>query len=442
MFVFYIYAAVLLGILIIVHEIGHFVAARLAGVTVERFSIGFGPRILTMKRGETEYAISLIPLGGYVKMAGMDPTEGNGDEPPGPNTFLGKRIAVRALIVAAGPTMNFVWAVLVMIGVFWIGGIATLGEPILGEIEAGSPADTGGLLAGDRIVSVDGQPVELWDDVYGLLSERDEGPIEFVVERGADGTEAVPVTVETPPDTAGQLLGIRPFVPPVIGQVMRGGPADRAGLTDGDRVVSIDGTTVDSWFDLSGLIYDRAGEEIEIIWERDGERMSAVGTPEEGQEPDGAGGVRRVGLINILMPWTVRKIGLGEAIGTGVSVTIGRFLEIAEFFVLLIPRLIRGELSAETLGGPIRVVQLASESARWGADFFFGFMAVMSLNLFVINLLPLPILDGGHLLLMALERTRGRRLTDRQLAVWQQVGLVFFAGVMIALIYLDVFRGR
>jgi regulator of sigma E protease len=442
MFVFYIYAGVLLGILIIVHEIGHFVAARLAGVTVERFSIGFGPRILTMKRGETEYAISLIPLGGYVKMAGMDPTQGNGDEPPGPNTFLGKRIAVRALIVASGPVMNFVWAVIVMIGLFWIGGIATLGEPILGEIEAGSPAAAAGLLTGDRIVSVDGQPVELWDDVYGLLSERDEGPIEFLVERGADGTEAVPVTVETPPDTAGQLLGITPFVPPVIGQVMRGGPADRAGLTDGDRVISIAGTPVDSWFDLSGLIYDRAGEEIEIIWERDGERMSAVVTPEQGEEPDGAGGVRRVGLINILMPWTVRKIGLGEAIGTGVSVTVDRFLEIAEFFVMLIPRLIRGELSAETLGGPIRVVQLASESARWGADFFFGFMAVMSLNLFVINLLPLPILDGGHLLLMVLERVRGRRLTDRQLMVWQQVGLVFFAGLMIALIYLDVFRGR
>jgi len=250
------------------------------------------------------------------------------------------------------------------------------------------------------------------------------------------------VTVETPPDTAGQLLGITPFVPPVIGQVMRGGPADRAGLADGDRVISIAGTPVDSWFDLSGLIYDREGEEIEIVWERDGERMSAVVTPEEGEEPDGAGGVRRVGLINILMPWTVRKIGLGEAIGTGVSVTVDRFLEIAEFFVMLIPRLIRGELSAETLGGPIRVVQLASESARWGADFFFGFMAVMSLNLFVINLLPLPILDGGHLLLMVLERARGRRLTDRQLVVWQQVGLVFFAGLMIALIYLDVFRGR
>jgi len=438
MFVFYIYAGVLLGILIIVHEVGHFLAARAAAVTVERFSIGFGPRIAKFTRGETEYAISLIPLGGYVKMAGMDPSEEDGDAPPGPRTFLGKRIGVRALIVSAGPVTNFVWAFLVYTAVLWASGLPTLGEPLVGEVTAGSMAEAAGLRLGDRIVSVDGVEVDNWADVIEQTGEGESDTYALLVRRD-DGAE-VPVILEAVPDSAGGAprLDLTAFVPPVVGDVMRGGPADRAGIRSGDRVVSVDGIPVETWIGLGDVIRTRADSEIEIVWQREGETMRSAVTPVESEEPVGTTGVQRVGQIGIMRTWDVRDLGLGESIATGFRITVSNVTLIAQFFW----GLVRGQIATEMLGGPIRVVQLASESARWGASYFFSFMAFLSLNLFLINLFPLPILDGGHLVLLALEKVRGRRLTDRQLMVWQQIGLIFFVGLMIVMIVVDTLRAR
>ncbi len=438
MFVFYIYAGVLLGILIIVHEVGHFIAARAAGVTVERFSIGFGPRIAKFTRGETEYAISLIPLGGYVKMAGMDPSEGEGDAAPGPRTFLGKRIGVRALIVSAGPVTNFVWAFIVYTGVLWASGLPTLGEPLVGEVAPGSVADSAGLRLGDRIVSVDGVEVANWAEVVEQAGEGEADRYDLVVRRH-DGTE-VPVVLEAVPDSAGGAprLDLTAFVPPVVGDVLRGGPADLAGIRSGDRVLSVDGISVETWNGLGDIIRMRADTEVEIVWQRDGETMRAVVTPVESEEPVGTTGVQRVGQIGVMRTWDVRDLGLGESIVTGFRITVSNVVLIAQFFW----GLVRGQIATEMLGGPIRVVQLASESARWGASYFFSFMAFLSLNLFLINLFPLPILDGGHLVLLGLEKVRGRRLTDRQLMVWQQIGLIFFVGLMIVMIVVDTLRAR
>ncbi len=433
---FYVYALVFnLGILIFVHELGHFLAARAAGVRVERFSMGFGPRILRFTRGATEYALSVIPFGGYVKMAGMEPPPDGDASALGPDTFLKKRIGVRAVIVAAGPVTNLVWALIVTICVLTVSGLPTLGAPVVGEVEPDSPAAAAGLEPMDRIVSVDGVDVSSWSEVIALASDDEDGVIELVVERGGDVPVSVPLRLSVPDseEGGGMDLGLFAFVPPVVGDVLSGGPADRAGLAAGDSIVSINGAPVRTWTELGNIIYDSLGEELTIVWSRRGEIMSASVVPEEGDEPIGTTDVRKVGMIGIMRPWSTKRLGFGEAVTAGFRYTGSNLRLIVDFFV----GLATGRVSGSLVGGPIKVVQLASESARWGASYFFSFMAFMSLNLFLINMLPLPILDGGHLLLMALEKLRGRGLTERQLMVWQQVGLVFFVSLMVFLLVRD-----
>ena len=429
---FYLYAIVFnLGILIFIHELGHFVAARLSGVTVERFSMGFGPRILKFTRGATEYALSVIPFGGYVKMAGTEqPVEGDETE-FGPDTFLGKRMGIRALIVAAGPFTNLVWAFVVTVGVLLFSGLPTLGEPIVGEVEEGRPAAAAGLLPGDRIVAVAGTAVGSWEEVVEAASAEEGGAL-LTVERGDSG-ELAELTLDFTEDDGEGGLGLTAYVPPVVGVVMSGGPADLAGMEAGDRILSINDVPVGTWNEVGGIIYESLGVELTVVWERDGQVMSAVVVPEEGEEAIGTTDVRTVGMIGIMRSWENKRLGPVEAATTAFRLTGANLRLIIEFFV----GLARGEVSGTLVGGPIKVVQMASESARWGGSFFFGFMAVMSLNLFLINMLPLPILDGGHLLLMALEKVRRRGLTEKQLMVWQQVGLVFFASLMVFLLVRD-----
>lgn len=435
MFVFYVYAGILLGILIIVHEVGHFLAARAAGVTVERFSIGFGPKLVSIRRGETEYALSAFPLGGYVKMAGMEPGDESAEE-PGPNTFPGRPLGVRALIVASGPVTNLVWATLIYIALVWIVGIAVVSEePIVGYIFEDSPAAASGLAVLDRIVSVEGTEADTWDELRELVASADtEDGVTLLVEReGEPAPVEIVVNAKPDPETGGVTIGIAPYIPPVLGDVKRGSPADRAGLATGDRILSVDGTEIRTWYQFEEIVAESAGKDLEVVWERDGDVRRAVVTVEETLEAVGPTEARSIGTVGALAPLETRRAGFGEALKTGVGATITYTRLIWQFFA----GLVRGEVSADMLGGPIRVVQMASESAAWGASYFFAFMAFLSLNLFVINLFPLPILDGGHLVLLALEKIRGRGLTERQLLVWQQAGLIFFVGLLAFLLVKD-----
>jgi regulator of sigma E protease len=439
MFVFYLLAAVLLGILILVHELGHFLACRAVGVGVERFSIGFGPRILRITRGGTEYALSLIPLGGYVKMAGAEHAP-DGEVPDlGPDAYLSKPVSKRALIVAAGPLTNLLLGFVITFLVLWIAGLPTLGEPVVGSVGAGSLAEAAGIRAGDLIVAVDSTPVGSWTDVQERFDASD-GAAGMELER--DG-QRVTVRLDLPgPEEEGSELGLTPFVPAVVGDVMSGSPADRAGLRPGDRLVSIAGTDVRTWYDVGDIIYERPGQETEVVWVRGDETMSAVIVPEEGEEVVGENEVRRVGLIGIMREWDVERLPFGEALVSGLRLTRTYAVMLVQALGYAVSELVSGRVPTDVLGGPIRVVQMATESARWGGSYFFGFMALLSVNLCVINLLPLPILDGGHLLLLLIERIRGRSLSERALLIWQQIGLVFFVSLTIALLYMDIARGR
>lgn len=440
MFVFYVYAGILVGILIIVHEVGHFLAARASGVRVDRFSVGFGPRILTVRRGDTEYVLSLIPLGGYVKMAGAESLE-QGAADSGPETFPGKPPGVRALIVASGPIGNFVWALLVYVAVVWIGGLPTAGDdPVVGYVEDGSPAHAAGLRVLDRVTSVEGAAVGTWDELReGVMSADATDGVALVVERD-DGRGPVSVTVEAEadPETGVVVIGIGSYIPPLVGDVMRGSPADRAGLMRGDRVVEINGSPIRTWYELQEIVEAGPNTELAVAWERDGIRHDARITPEEVMAADEAGDVIPIGSIGTTVPLAMRRVGLGESIATGARLSVSTLWQVLSMFWMMAT----GQISMELVGGPIRVVQMASESARWGASYFFAFMAFLSLNLTVLNLLPLPILDGGHLVLLALERVRRRGLTERQLMVWQQIGLVFFVGLAAFLLVRDVFLLR
>jgi regulator of sigma E protease len=428
MSIFYLSAVVLVGVLIVVHELGHFLAARAAGVTVERFSIGFGPRILKVKRGATEYAVSLVPLGGYVKMAGQE----LGEQPAADTgAFLSKSVGARALIVAAGPVMNFVWAVVVSFAVVWGFGLPSLGGSVVGPVAPGSPADSAGVAWGDRVVSVDGAPVEDLVGVYQAAADRPGRPLSLVVERG-DPPERVTLALRAAVDSVGVVdLGMQSFVEPVIGDVMSRSPADEAGLRRGDRVLSVGGAPVRDWSGIGDVVRSMAGEEVEIVWERAGRTMRSVVVP-KASPGDGAG------EIGVMSAWTLKRLGPWASFTTAASYCAANVRLLAEFFW----DLVRLRASTETLGGPIRVVQLASESARWGPMYFLGFMSYLSLSLFFINLLPLPVLDGGHLLLLGLEKVRRRRLTERQVLVWQQIGIVFFGCLTVLLVVKDVLQLR
>ncbi|MBD3347647.1 MAG: RIP metalloprotease RseP [Candidatus Eisenbacteria bacterium] len=439
MLIFYILAAVLIGILIIVHELGHFAAARASGVTVERFSIGFGRKLVSIKRGDTEYVISLVPLGGYVKMAGTDVSEHPVGESPGPDTFPGKPVGLRAVIVAAGPLANVLWAFLVYVGIVWIGGATVFGvdAPVVGYVTEESPAAEAGVAVLDTILSVEGQPVESWTELKrGITSADTEDGVSLEIARpGEEGT--LSLVLDARPDSAtGEVtIGVAGYVPALVGNVMKGSPADQAGLRKGDRVTAVGGRRVRSWFELSALVSESAGSERTISWEREGETISAsIATDDPGRDVEPTDLAALGEMVGITPSFEVEDVGFGEALASAGGYVVFMTREIGRVFWLMVTQ----RISMDIIGGPIRVVQMASDSARWGASSFFGFMAYLSLNLAIINLLPLPILDGGHLLLLGLERVRRKSLSERALLIWQQVGLIFFIGLALFLLLRDL----
>lgn len=439
MVVFYLYGVILLGVLITVHEVGHFLAAKAAGVAVERFSVGFGPKVFSIRRGRTEYALSWVPLGGYVKMAGEESDTEPTDRPP-PDHFSGKPVGVRARIVAMGPITNFVWAVVIYLGVLWIAGMPTLGEAVIGDVDAGSPADIAGLKGGDRIVSVNGEAATRWDAVLEAIASDPDGAVEIAIER-PDEAPALFETVMTgviDAQTGGLNLGFVEFVPPVIGGVKRGSPAARAGIKPDDRIISVAGIPINSWSGLGDIIYESAGREIDLVWTRGARQMSATVVPEEGKVPIGRTGVREVGLIGILRSFPMERLSFGAAVVTSLSFSASVMRELPSSYWDVLTR----KVSLDMVGGPLRVLEMAGESAMWGPYQFLTFMAAISLNLCFINLLPLPVLDGGHILLLALEKVRGRSLTARQQRIWQQIGLVFFSVLMVLLLVMDAMKWR
>ncbi len=305
-------AVVALGALIFIHELGHFLVAKGMGVGVERFSLGFGPRIFSFRRGETEYCVSIVPLGGYVKMTGRGGPRGGRDPPldrrnrpvDPAKSFSTKPLWARALIVFAGPGMNFVLAAVIFSAVFAVVGVPVL-EPTIGRVTPDSAAAQAGLRPRDQVVAIDGKPVEHWGEIEEAVTRANGRPLALAIVR--DGTrQEVTVTprkvpVRTPFNEPAEAwsIGARPYLPPVVGEVRPGMPAADAGLQPRDRVVALNGQPIETWDELAETISTRAGEPLTLRIERGGSRMDLTVTPRVEVERDALGNETKVGRIGI-----------------------------------------------------------------------------------------------------------------------------------------------
>jgi len=435
-----------LGILILVHEFGHFIVARLMGVGVERFSVGFGPVLWRYPGRETEYCLSLVPLGGYVKMMGDDenPLEGGKTGAVDPTrAFNNKPLAARFLIVFAGPAMNCVLAVVIFALVFMI-----LGRPVspavVGRTTEDGPAARAQLGMGDRIVAVDGRPVQYWEDVLRAVQDLRGETIQFTV-RNSAGDRNVGVTPSKMKvrDLFGDErevwdIGARPFTAPVIGEVLPGMPAERAGLKAGDVVTALEGRPVRTWDDLAEAIHERPGQPTRLELKRGSEALTVSVVPSSSRErgPDGKeDDVGRIGIGPAGATAFVRSNPI-TAIWEGMA----RTAEVTELTAVGLYKIVVGQLDRKNIGGPIQIAVTAGEQARQGLPSLAFFTAVISINLFLLNLLPVPMLDGGHLLFFACEAVLGRPLSVRKREVAQQVGFVLLMLLMVYAVYNDLDR--
>jgi regulator of sigma E protease len=441
-----IYAAVLLGILIFVHEFGHFLFAKLLGVKVLKFSLGFGPKLLGRKYGDTEYLISAVPLGGYVKMLGQS------DNPQGEEEEIPEEEKVRAynfqpvwkrfLIVFSGPFFNLVFAALIFVLVFFSGVPVPL--PDIGKVEENSPAAAAGLLSGDRVIEIDGKDVASWHDISEAISDNHGKKLLFKVKR-----DNLLVEVQVSPekkvdknvfgeDKEAWSVGIEPLVLPVVGEVMKDSRAGKAGLLKGDRIIEINGASLKTWHDMTDLIQENPEKPLLFRIQRGQQVKDMTITPKKEvyQTPDGE--KKAIGLIGIkpLGNDFIKKFGPIESVSLGLK----RTWDISVLTILSMVKLIQRVIPSNTIGGPIMIFQMAGEQASQGALNFFTFMAVISINLGVLNLLPIPILDGGHILFLGIEAVIRRPLNENVVMIAQKVGLVLLLSLMAFAFYNDIVR--
>ena len=436
-----------LAILVAVHEFGHFWVARRCGVKVLRFSIGFGPSLLRWRdRLDTEYSIAAIPLGGYVKM--LDEREGEVPAAELEQAFNRKPVLQRIAVVSAGPLANFLLAIAVYWGLFMAGesGYA----PVIGEVEAGSVAYLAGLEAGQEIVAVDGIDTPTWQALSFRLLDRigDTGSISFAVKYPdsevvyeSEGVIHRWLAGEEQPDLFGGL-GLSmytPEVPPVIGQVVGGGAAEQAGLQPGDEVISADGVPMKLWMDWVDYVRARPGEAIDVEYRRGMELLRVTLVPE--LVDDNGESIGRVGL-GVQLPEMpaemLRKFERGPVEALGAS--LQRTGELVGFTLNSIKKMVMGLISPKNLSGPITIAKVATASAKSGVEAYVSFLALLSVSLGVLNLLPIPVLDGGHLMFYFAELLAGRPVPERSQALGYQVGLFLVLGIMCLALYNDFSR--
>ncbi|WP_295485736.1 RIP metalloprotease RseP [uncultured Pseudomonas sp.] len=438
---------VALGVLVTFHEFGHFWVARKCGVKVLRFSVGFGTPLLRWHdRHGTEFVVAAIPLGGYVKM--LDEREG--DVPPAllGQSFNRKPVGQRIAIVAAGPIANFLLAILFFSLVAMLGSQQV--RPVIGAVESGSLAASAGLMPGQEIVSIDGKPTNGWSAVNLQLVRRlgESGSLRVGVrDEGATLERQHEISLDhwlkgaDEPDPI-QSLGLRPWrpvLPPVLAEIDPKGPAAAAGMKAGDRLLALDGTAVSDWQQVVDRVRAHPKTQVQVRIERDGAQLELPVTLASKGEGQAAAGYLGAGVKGGEWPANMlREVSYGplEAVGEGLS----RTWNMSVLTLESLKKMLFGELSVKNLSGPITIAKVAGASAQSGVGDFLNFLAYLSISLGVLNLLPIPVLDGGHLLFYLIEWARGRPLSDRVQGWGVQIGISLVIGVMLLALINDLGR--
>ena len=439
---------VVLGVLVIFHELGHYLAARYCNVKVLRFSMGFGPTIFQRKYGvdRTEWAVAAIPLGGFVKM--LDEREGEVTADERHRAFNRQTLGKRSLIVVAGPLANFALAILLYWAVFMHGGDELL--PVLGPPPDSSPAAMAGIRNGDQVRSIDGQAVASWDDFRWLLlqkaTDQESVQLEIINQQQEIAIRQLALAAAGEQGWEGDALGrlgilfFRPNIPPVIGKVAPGEPADQAGIRMADEVLAINGVRVATWFDFVQQVRESDGNSLRLEVNRGGQVIMLDVIPKVVSEQG-----HQVGKVGVAVAETEEsRRELRTFISYGFfaagAKAIGETWDKSVFTLAMMGKMLTGEVSLKNISGPVTIADYAGQSARLGLDYYLKFMALLSISLGVLNLLPIPVLDGGHLLYYAIEAIRRRPLSERAMELSQRFGLAILFTLMAFAFFNDINR--
>lgn len=437
------------GVLVVIHELGHYAAARVSGVKILRFSVGFGRALWTRRFGRdaTEWTLSAVPLGGYVKM--LDEREGEVAPEERARAFNRQGVTTRIFIVLAGPFANFLLAVLLYWGLFMAGMPGM--KPVVGDPPRDTPAAAAGLANGDTIRAVHDEATYTWTDVRWLLLKeavkRAPTTIEVETASGARSQRTLDLSVVTKEDLDRDFLGklglrpFRPSAPAVLGRVVPGGAAERAGLQAEDLVVAVQGKATPTWFDFTQEISGNPGRELRLEVERRGRRFEVRATPDALGEGD-----KRIGRLGVeageplkreyeRMTTTVRY-GPVESVGRAFH----KVVDLSAFSLKMLGRMLVGDVSWKNLSGPITIADYAGQSAQLGWITYLGFLALVSVSLGVLNLLPIPLLDGGHLVYYFAEIVKGSPVSEKTMEIGQRLGLAVLLGLTFFAFYNDINR--
>ena len=436
--------AVLLGFCITIHEFGHFLFAKIFKIPVEKFSIGFGPPLLSKKIGETDFRIAYFPLGGYVKMAGEDEGEmrkvltqkelaalANQETEETPRAsekkfdFYEAPIYRRILVVFGGPLFNVFSAFLLIIASLLIFGLAI--DPYTKiKVEKDGLAEKAGLLSGDSITAVNGTSMKNWDNFLDVLLANIDKQVTVTVSRD---NEEISKQLMVKPDS----LGLTNLVPPILATIKRDGPADKAGMKEGDRILKIDSVEIETWYDLYDIVTKSRGKSLYFEWQHGNELKTASVTPAPFYNPilDDT-----VGQVGVFKPHRREYPSLPKSIIKALERTTWLITETLKIFYGLIAR----KIPTRALGGPIAIFRLSTESAKWGIEYLISLLILISVNLGLINLFPIPAFDGGHIIVALIEAIRRKRFSRNTRLVIQQIGYAIILLLIIFVTFNDITR--
>lgn len=430
---------IVLGVLVFVHELGHFLAAKLFGVRVERFSIGFPPRMFGVQVGETDYCISAVPLGGYVKLTGMIDesmdTE-NLNEEPKPYEFRAKPTYQQVIIITAGVIMNFLLAVGILGGMIWMQGEPITPTTTVGIVVEGGIADSLGVQVNDKFLEINGVQTNNWQDVSQLFIENVGNETHFKIDRGGE-IKNILLSWDNLQLNDLERLGVGPLMLAKVGELSPSFPAMEAGLQRGDQIVAINDSAIHSWNDMTDIIYNNADVPLFFSIVRDGEPFMVEITPKAVPVQTSEGEESTRGIIGIGPYMEHKAVDFFPAMGKGVE----RALFMGQLNIKGFGRILSGKDSAqESLAGPIAIAKMAGDVAKQDLLNLIQLIAYLSVVLAFINILPIPALDGGHLVIILIEGIRRKPLPLRAKMMVQQIGMVFLLLLIIFVFYNDIAR--